>query len=396
MAFVGIGLVLGEVDAVDFGFTTEEGSLEFALGNEVVLVIAEIALVLVLFTDASRMNVRALRGNAELPARMLGIGMPLTIITGVALALPLLTELAFWEAAIIAAVLAPTDAALGQAIVSSPLVPVRIRQALNVEAGLNDGLAVPFLTIFIAIAAAGEAVGSAGFWTRFALEQICYGAALGVGTGLVGGLLIELACRRNWMSTLFQQLAMASLAIVAWASADAVGGNGFIAAFVCGLAVSRSIRNLGVRAIDFSEDEGQLLNLTVFFIFGALAAAVIDEITWQMLVFGILALTVVRMLPVAISLAGTSLRARTLAYLGWFGPRGLASIILALVVLEDQTLIPGTEEIFLTMTITVLLSVFAHGLTSRPLTKWYAEHTGTMPDDAAEMEEVHEMPLRMG
>ncbi|MGI9659433.1 MAG: cation:proton antiporter [Gaiellaceae bacterium] len=394
MAFVSAGLILGVTGVVDFGFGSDEGAFEFALGNEIVLVIAELALVLVLFTDASRINLGTLRGNAVLPARLLGVGMPLSIVLGLVLALPLITDLEFWEAAVIAAVLAPTDAALGHAVVSSKRVPARIRQALNIESGLNDGLAVPLLTIFIALAAAEEAIEGAGFWIRFALEQIGYGAALGVGVGVVGGALIQRACQRDWVAPLYEQLSVAALPIVAWAAADAVGGNGFIAAFVTGLAVSRTVGDLGEKIIDFTEDEGQLLNLSIFFIFGALAASVMDELTWQLVLYGVLSLTVVRMLPVAVASVGTGLSAPTVAFLGWFGPRGLASIILALVVFEEEAAIAGAKTIFLAMTITVLLSVFAHGISARPLIKLYGRHVEKMDDEAPEMEEVPEVRMR--
>ncbi len=394
IAFVATGLVLGATGAVDFGFASGDGGFEFSLGNEIVLIIAELALVLVLFADASRMNVGALRGNAGLPTRLLGIGMPLTMLLGLVLALPLISDLEFWEAAVIAAVLAPTDAALGQAVVQSPRVPARIRQALNVESGLNDGLSVPLLTIFIALAAAREEVEGAGFWIRFALEQIGYGAALGIGVGFVGGALIQRACSRNWVTPIYEQLSVAALPVVAWAATDAVGGNGFIAAFVCGLAASKAIRDLGEMITDFVEEEGQLLNLSIFFIFGALAASIVDELTWQLVVYGLLSLTVVRMLPVAVATIGTGLNARSVAFLGWFGPRGLASIILALVVFEEEAAIAGSETIFLAMTITVLISVFAHGLSARPLIRLYGGYAEEMDDDAPEMEEAPEMRTR--
>ena len=390
IVFVSAGLVLGASGVVDFGFGSSDGGFEFTLGNEVVLIIAELALVLVLFADSSRIKLGALRGNAALPARLLGIGMPLSILLGLVLALPLITELEFWEAAIIAAVLAPTDAALGQAVVASKRVPARIRQALNVESGLNDGLTVPLLTVFVALAIAEEEAGGGAFWIRFALEQIGYGAALGIGVGVVGGVLIQRACKRDWVTPLYEQLSVAALPVVAWAAAEAVGGNGFIAAFVTGLAASKAIHDLGEMVIEFTEGEGQLLNLSIFFIFGALAATIVDELTWQLVVYALLSLTVVRMLPVAIATIGTGLRPGSVAFLGWFGPRGLASIILGLVVFEEEAQLLGAETIFVTMTITVLISVFAHGISAHPLIRLYSRYAETMADEAAEMQDVPE------
>jgi NhaP-type Na+/H+ or K+/H+ antiporter len=394
IAFVSAGLVLGAAGAVDFGFASQEGTFEFSVGNEIVLIVAEIALVLVLFADAARMRTGELRGDAAIPGRLLGIGMPLTIVLGTVLALPLLTGLEFWEAAIIAVILAPTDAALGQAVASSKRVPSRTRQALNVESGLNDGLSVLLLTIFVAVAAAEEDLFGTGHWVQFALEQIGYGVALGVGVGLLGGILIERACRADWVAPIYQQLAVAGLPVVAWASADAVGGNGFIAAFACGLAASKAVQDLGEMIIEFTEDEGQLLNLSIFFIFGAIAATVIDEFTWQLLLYAVLSLTVVRMLPVAVALGGTGLKPRSVAFVGWFGPRGLASIILALVVFEEKAELAGSETIFLAMTITVLLSVFAHGLSAHPLIRRYGGYTDDMDEDAPKMADVPEPMTR--
>lgn len=396
MVFVGAGLLLGWTGVVDFGFAAAETAFEFEIGNDIVLAFFEVTLVLLLFTDATRLNLTVLRGNKGLPSRLLVIGLPLSIALGGVLAGVFLLKLSFWEAAIVGAVLAPTDAALGHAVVSNKRVPVRIRQALNVESGLNDGGSVPFLTLFVALAAVEANTGETGFWIRFAFEQIGYGMALGIGVGLVGGFVIDHASKRGWMLGIYQQLGIASLAIVAWASAEAVGGNGFIAAFVAGLAAGSAVRDLGEMVADFSEDQGKLLSLAVFFIFGAIATETLGEVTWAMLVYAILSLTIVRMLPVAISLAGTGLATRTVAYMGWFGPRGLASIILAFVVLEEETLV-GRGEIFVVMCIAVLLSVFLHGMTAGPLSAVYANHIeASMADDDPEMEAVTERPTRGG
>jgi sodium/hydrogen antiporter len=259
LVFVAAGVILGPA-----GF----GLVEFKLDDHTVLLVGEIALAIVLFTDASRINLSALRQNEGLPLRLLGIGMPLTIALGTVVAALLLTDLSFWEAAIVGTVLAPTDAALGQAVVSNLRVPVRVRQALNVEAGLNDGLSVPFLALFLTLAVAEEALQPASYWVRFALEQVGLGALVGVGVGLAGGWMVSRASERGWMTDSSQRLALLALAIIAWALADQIGGNGFIAAFVGGLAVGPTVERVGEQLIRFTEAEGQLLNLSVFFIFG--------------------------------------------------------------------------------------------------------------------------------
>ena len=398
MIFVAVGLVVGGAGIVEIsGFFDNTDSGTFELKNEFVLTVAELALVLVLFSDSSRIHLKQLRGNATLPGRLLAIGTTLTIGAGAGLALALLGELTLWEAFIIAAVLAPTDAALGQTVVSSPKLPLRIRQTLNVESGLNDGISVPFLTLFIALAVAQEDAGSAREWITFALEEIGYGALIGIGAGLLGARLVNEAIRRGWMTGIFQQLAIASIAVIAWAAAEPAGGNGFIAAFVAGLAVGSTLRRgAGEKVLEFTEEEGQLLNLAVFFIFGLLAVDLLGDITWQIVVYALLSLTVVRMLPVAVSLVGTGLMPASVAFIGWFGPRGLASIILALVVLSEGSLeLAGVDTIFLTMTVTVLLSVLMHGITAVPLTDRYARLCErSMEEDAPEMKDVPDLPTR--
>lgn len=394
IVFVGAGLVAYWTGLVDFDLVEEAETGALEIGNEVVLTVAEIALALTLFTDASRLKLRSLRRIAGLPARLLGIGMPLTIAVGTIVAVLLLTDLEFWEAAIVAVVLAPTDAALGQAVVSNRRLPMRIRQALNVEGGLNDGLSIPFLMLFIAFAGAEEAIEPTGFWIRFTLEQVGFGVLIGLVVGLVGGWLVGQASARGWMTGVFQQLGIAAMAVVAWAWADHIGGNGFIAAFVGGLAVAWVVTDVAEKMIEFTEEEGELLNLGVFFIFGTSAAQIVDDLTWQIVLYAVLSLTLIRMLPVAVSLIGTDLRPTTVAFLGWFGPRGLASIILALVVVVDESELAGREEILLVMTATVLLSVFAHGVTAAPLSDVYARHAAELGEEAPEMKEVAEVPTR--
>ncbi len=378
MVFVAAGLVAGWTGLVDLGAAAH---VDRSTAREAVFLVAELALVLLLFTDAAQIDPRHLRGNS-LPLRLLGIGLPLTIGLGTLLALVLLSDLDAWECAIVAAVLAPTDAALGQAVVTSPLVPRRIREALNVESGLNDGGSVPFLMLFVALAAAHEGLEEG--WVRFAVEQIGYGTLIGIAVGGVGGAALKRAAERGWTITSFEALALAALAIIAWYAADEAGGNGFIAAFVGGAAAGRAAGSLRERMLDFAEEEGQLLNLAVFFIFGVFATESLADTTWQIAAYAVASLTVIRMLPVAVAVIGLGLRPATIAFIGWFGPRGLASIILALVVVEEEPALTGIDEIFQVMTVTVLLSVLAHGISAAPLTRRYARLTDTLGSDEAE------------
>ena len=387
LVFVAAGVVLGPA-----GF----GLAEFALDEHTVLLLGEIALAIVLFTDAARTNLRALRQNEALPLRLLGIGMPLTIALGTATAALVFTDLTLWEAAILGTVLAPTDAALGQPVVSDPRVPVRMRQALNVEAGLNDGLSVPFLALFLTLAEAEEEHLSASLWIRFALEQIGFGVLVGVGVGILGGWLVSQASRRGWITESFQRLTLLTLALIAWALADNVGGNGFIAAFVGGLAIGPTVERVGERLIRFTEAEGQLLDLSVFFIFGVLGAGFLESLSWTIVIYALLSLTVIRMLPVALSLIGTRLRGVSVLFAGWFGPRGLASIVLGLVVVEEAPLLAGRDEMKLVVTLTVLLSVLLHGVTAAPLSAAYARRVEAMAADVPEKREAVEAPSGMG
>jgi NhaP-type Na+/H+ or K+/H+ antiporter len=253
-----------------------------------------------------------------------------------------------------------------------------------VESGLNDGGSVPFLTLFIALALAEE--GVEGGWLQFTIEQVGYGALIGGAAGFGGGFALRRAAERGWTTPVFEPLALAALAIIAWFVADEAGGNGFIAAFVGGGAAGAAAGPVRERMLEFTEEEGQVLNLAVFLIFGVFAADALGDATAEMLVYALLSLTVVRMLPVAIAVIGLGLSRSTVAFVGWFGPRGLASIILALVVVEDAAALAGLDQIFLVMTVTVVLSVFAHGVSAAPLTRRFGRA------DAGERDEREAVP----
>jgi len=334
------------------------------------LVLAELALALVLFSDAAQIDFATFRARRNLPSRLLGIGMPLTIAAGVAAAALLLTEIEFWEAAIVAAVLAPTDAALGRTVIADRRVPERVRNGLNVESGLNDGLSVPVLTLFVALAVQ-EADLAAADWAVFAAEQIGLGALVGAAVGAAGAWLLDRAITRDLTAPAFQPLTLLALAVLAFLAADAVGGNGFIAAFVGGLAAGRFAGDHAAALLDFLDDEGQLFSLAVFFLFGVAALGLLDAATWQVALFALLSLTLLRMGPVAVALAGSGLDRRSVAFVGWFGPRGLASIVLALTVAEEQPGLPALDVVLAAATLTILASVVAHGLTASPLTAAY-------------------------
>ena len=384
MVFLAAGVLLGDDVA---------GLLGANFDQETGLLIAEAALVIVLFTDAQRIDVTKI---GSLPARLLGIGLPLTIVAGGAAALGLLTGLEFWEAGIIAVLLAPTDASLGEAVVSNARVPIRIRQALNVEGGLNDGISVPILFLFLALAGATEELElGSGDWGQFALEQIGIGLGIGLAAGLAGGWAWREVGRRDWMLAEYRQLAVPALALLAFVSADTLGGGGFIAAFVAGLIWGQFKFEPSERDLDFAVDTGQALGLAVFFIFGAaIVVGAFGDLTWQIALYAVLSLTLIRMVPVAIAMIGTGLDRVSVAFLGWFGPRGLASIILTLVILEEEAELLGLDLLITVMAVTVTLSVFAHGITAGPLSELYGRRAERLAEDAPDLAEAHEHPVR--
>jgi sodium/hydrogen antiporter len=359
------------------------------LDRKAFLLIAEIGLVLTLFTDAAHVNLQLLKGSHNLPVRLLTTGMLLTILLGAIGALVVVGGLSLWEAGILAAILAPTDAGLGHVIVSSPRVPRHIRQTLSVEAGLNDGLSVPFLMVFIALARK-TTEGAGAVLTRFLWEQLGYGTLIGVGIGLAGGWLLGGAQRRNWMAVGLQQLGLVTLPLVCVMLSEATGASMFIAAYVAGIAVQIGFPKAGERSAEFAENWGQLFNFFVFFLFGLLVARVWTSFNFTLALYAILSLTLVRMIPVALALAGTGLSRSTVLFVGWFGPRGLVSIVLGLVYLEQYANLRGESMIRLAVMATVLLSIFAHGLSALPGIAFYARRIASLDSGAPEYQAIGE------
>lgn len=367
-------LVLPELE------TKEEG-----LG--VFLTLAEVGLVLLLFTDASRTNLKVLKKIRNLPVRLLSVGMLLTILLGGFCALVIFQQLSIWEAGILAAILAPTDAGLGQVIVNSQLVPLKIRQALNVEAGLNDGLSVPFLLFFVVLAGTGAAGTQSGL-LHFMIEQLGYGIIVGLIIGLTGGLLFGFVHHKKWIAHSWMQLGLVALPLLCIFLSEAFGASMFIAAFVAGLSVQVSYKEAGSHSVKFTEQWGQLINLSVFFLFGLLVSRVLYQFNLLYILYAILSLTVVRMLPVAISLIGSKLSKATILFMGWFGPRGLASIVLGLVYLEQRAGHFGEDIIRLALMATVLLSIFVHGISAMQGIKIYSKKVGLLTSNAPEFEDA--------
>ncbi|MFD3440280.1 cation:proton antiporter [Streptomyces sp. NPDC058685] len=379
--FVLVGLVLA----------TCLGSLDLNPSHETVKAVAEICLTWILFTDAARLSFPVLRPDLGLYLRLLLIGLPLCIGLGTLLATGLLPGVSGWAAVFVGAALAPTDAALGASMMTNPIVPERVRRLINVESGLNDGIATPVVVMALAgaAAAAGEGHGADGK----AIQELAVGLAYGAVLGLVGGWLMRKALREDWGAEEFAGPAVLALALLSYLSAIAIGGNGFVAAFVAGLAFGTAHRGAPRWQLEFTEQSGTVLSLLVWLLFGAvLVPAAFPHMTWQSALYAVLSLTVVRMAPVALALLGTRMDRATVLFIGWFGPRGLATIIFSLLALED--LAPSiAQKVLPALVLTVLLSVLAHGLSAGPLARRYA---ASLPAPATDRSgpPPHSIPVR--
>lgn len=368
MVFVAIGVLVGPEVA---------GEVNPSPTGQGVRTLAEATLALVLFADASRIRLGALRREYLVPLRLLGLGLPLTIGLGAVLAALLFDQLTITEALVVAVLLAPTDAALGQAVVTDPRLPSRIRQGLNVESGLNDGICVPLLFIVLAAADVASHVAGGHHAITIVAEEIGYGILGGVGAGLLVAAVVTIGRRRSLIADTWLQVIPVAGAGLSYGVAAALGGSGFIAAFLAGMLFGALVPK-SEEVSRFSEGLGGLLDGLTFLAFGAvLLGPALAHLSWRIVAYALLSLTVVRMLPVAVAMFGTRARRPTVAFLGWFGPRGLASIVFAVIVVE-QSHLPHVQTILLTTYVTVGLSVAAHGLSAAPLAaryaSWYSSH----------------------
>ena len=367
IAFVALGLVVthGPVHLVHIN-----------PHSSTILSLAEVTLALVLFTDASRVNIRQLRHDLGLPVRLLAVGLPLTIGFGTAVAFGVLPGIGIWVAASVGAIVAPTDAALGATIMEDRRVPDRIRRLLNVESGRNDGIATPFVNLFLAGAVSTEASHSAELGS--AVRELLVGAGVGVGAGLLGGWLITRATAAGWSAPGFRPLVALGLALLSYGLALQWSANGFVAAFAAGMSFGSLVPDGLQELVLFAERVGGFLALMVWLVFGAVMVAPgFQAASWQDYVFAVLALTVLRMVPVALALIGSGLDRFTVVLVGWFGPRGLASVVFGLIAYDglDQH---SANEVLSLVVVTVTMSVVAHGLTAGPLAARYGDFATTL------------------
>lgn len=364
MVFMTVGII---GSSVAFGFlhvTPDMGPVKL---------VAELALTLVLFIDATMIERSALAGaSRRIPVRLLLIGLPLTMALGTLLGVWMFTEASLWAVMLMAFILSPTDAALGQAVVKSEGVPLGIRQSISVESGLNDGIALPPILIVMALLGA-EAGEHEGAWLGFVIKQVTLGPVVGLAVGFIGGRLMQIMSDKGWTEETFQRLSALPLAILAFAFAESVEGNGFIAAFVAGLGLTAAITSSAVKhqVQEFGETEGMQLILVVFLIFGlAMVPAAVPYWGLPELVYALASLTVLRMMPVAISLLGARLDWQTVTFIGWFGPRGIASVLYLLMAVAAIG-IEGNEQVMSIIVLTIAISVYAHGISATPLSERY-------------------------
>ncbi|HDX8375828.1 TPA: cation:proton antiporter [Aeromonas dhakensis] len=342
--------------------------LSLSIDSDGIKLLAELTLVIVLFSDAANTNWQVLLANRSLPIRLLLIGLPLTLLAGTLFGRWIYPDLPLLELAILSTILAPTDAALGKAVVSNPAVPAPIREGLNQESGLNDGICVPVLLLLLALIAPTEQHTGTGLLAiTLLLEEIGIGLLVAWGLTTFTLRLLKTSYLNGWQLPLWRQLTMPGLALLCFALAQTLGGSGFIAAFVGGLLMGRKLGEHKHAYLDSCEGYGDLLSVVIWMVFGATLMPMLAELLhWQYWLYAAASLTLLRMLPVWLSLLGTGLKLELKLFIGWFGPRGLASIVFAVMVLQNEPALLGQRPIIATVLCTIILSVILHGLTANP------------------------------
>ena len=342
--------------------------LSLSIDSDGIKLLAELTLVIVLFSDAANTNWQVLLANRSLPIRLLLIGLPLTLLAGTLFGRWVYPDLPLLELAILSTILAPTDAALGKAVVSNPAVPAPIREGLNQESGLNDGICVPVLLLLLALIAPTEQHSGTGLLAiTLLLEEIGIGLLVAWGLTTFTLRLLKTSYLNGWQLPLWRQLTMPGLALLCFALAQTLGGSGFIAAFVGGLLMGRKLGEHKHAYLDSCEGYGDLLSVVIWMVFGATLMPMLAELLhWQYWLYAAASLTLLRMLPVWLSLLGTGLKLELKLFIGWFGPRGLASIVFAVMVLQNEPALLGQRPIIATVLCTIILSIILHGLTANP------------------------------
>ncbi|MEW4982670.1 MAG: cation:proton antiporter [Cycloclasticus sp.] len=367
MVFMAVGVLVSPIGINLF---------ELHFKAEAVKLLAEVTLIIILFVDATQIKLGDVRKSKQkIALRLLAVGLPLTALLGVLVAIPMFESISLWALVLMALILSPTDAALGQAVIKSAYVPEDIRRAISIESGMNDGIALPpiFLCIAVLLVEQGVSEHIESGWGLFMLKQLLIGPLIGGLVGLLGGRAIEFFSKIDWMDLLFHRLVVGALAILAFVFAELVDGNGFIAAFCGGLFLGVKSDSIRETMQEFGEAEGLQLSLFVFLIFGLVAIPVAMKMwSLEVFVYGLLSLTIIRMLPVYISLTGIEMDLKTKLFVGWFGPRGIASVLYLLIFIDEVGAV-GNELLVSIIVTTIMLSVLLHGLTAVPFSKLLAK-----------------------
>jgi len=367
MIFIAFGLIAGPVGL---------GILDLDISHVELRVVADLTLALILFIDAANADLGILKRNIKIPWRMLGVGLPLIILLGFGAGVLIFDDLTLYELAILATMLAATDAALGKAVITNQAVPSPVREGLNAESGLNDGICVPILFLFIALAVGTDVQGSnMGLALKLVSEEIGIGLMVGLGLTASGSWLLRICWERGWVTDIWGQMPVVALSMGSFALAQSLHGSGYIAAFTGGILFGYLAKKSTHKLVHAAEGIGETMALLTWVVFGAaVVGKVFDYLSWEVVIYAVLSLSVVGMLPVYLSLTGTGTDHYSKLFLGWFGPRGLASIVFAIIVLNEN--LPGGKTLVITVVCTVFLSVFAHGLTANPLANALAAKRG--------------------
>ena len=364
IVFTIFGLLIGPVGLDLLSFKTD---------RETIKALAELTLALVLFTDAAGADIDVLRKAKALPIRLLLIGLPLTILLGFGVGMLLVEKLTLLGVALVATLLAPTDAALGKAVVTNEAVPDAVRQGLNVESGLNDGICVPILFVFLALAT-GKA-GEEGPWhlaVMLVAEEIGIGLAVGLILTTLAALLLKFAKGQDWLTYTWIQVPILALALGCFGVAQWLGGSGFTASFSGGLLFGILAKQVKEEYLRAAEGTGDTMALITWVIFGAaVVGQAAGHFNWQIWLYAILSLTLIRMLPVFLVLTRMGVSTEGKLFMGWFGPRGLASIVFAVIVVNAN--LPNSSVIAATAVCTIMLSILFHGITANPWAKGFGE-----------------------
>ncbi len=344
--------------------------------------LADLTLALILFIDAANADLAILKRQFRIPSRMLLFGLPGVIFLGTIIAALLFDTLSLFEAGILGTMLAATDAALGKAVVTNKAVPTQIREGLNIESGLNDGLCVPILFVFIALAlGSGTEGGSTMLALKLVIQELGIGLVVGLGLTAVGTWALRWCRNKGWVTEIWKQVTVVALSIACFSVAQSLHGSGYIAAFTGGLLFGFKAKEATHKVVLAAEGTGETLAMMTWFIFGAtVIGQSVQHFTWEMLVYALLSLTVIRMLPIFLSLSGTGESTASKLFLSWFGPRGLASIVFAIIVLNKG--VPEGKFVAMIVVLTVFFSLVAHGVSANPLAKLLGQREGKKADSA--------------